>query len=348
MLDAPARQAAGQGRLLPGERSQAGAAPGGGAMSAISVLAIRKLDGNSAVKAFVDIRLGGVTLRGCKIVQQTGARPWLAHAFGQDRPWLAERRRSQQALRERLTAVVLDVWESRTVVASPCIASSAATRGRRTSMSLPPPSTGASPMIWRTPSDGPRYHHLRVAVGRQDHARQDHPYPGRPDRRQGPVAERADLRLHRSGRSRSAQPLHPGQTGRGTRCHRGARQAEEPDRQPAYPRDRRHRAQSRSRAAALGRLRLGRPAAGAAAMPESGLVVATRSAAGAVDRRQTRAASPAAGLSGCLVLLAGDLRRRLQSRLPAAHVALARPSRSPEPNSRPGSSRRSSAAWSTR
>ena len=75
------------------------------------------------------------------------------------------------------------------------------------------------------------------------------------------------------------------------------------------------------------RLRLGRPAAGAAALPESALVMATRPAAGAVDRRQARAASPAARLPGRLVLLAGDLRRRLQSRLPPAHVALARPSR---------------------
>ena len=129
-------------------------------MSAISVLAIRKLDGNSAVKAFVDIRLGGVTLRGCKIVQQTGARPWVAlPSVKNDRGWQNVVEVSRE-LRERLTAAVLDVWESRTVVIT---WSPRPTRGRRTSMSLLPPSTGASRMIWRMPSDGPRYHHLRVA-----------------------------------------------------------------------------------------------------------------------------------------------------------------------------------------
>ena len=85
-------------------------------MSAISVLAIRKLDGNSAVKAFVDVQLGGVTLRGCKIVQQTGARPWVAlPSVKNDRGWQNVVEVSRE-LRERLTAPVLEVWESRTVV----------------------------------------------------------------------------------------------------------------------------------------------------------------------------------------------------------------------------------------
>ena len=82
-------------------------------MSAILVLAIRKLDGNSAVKAFVDIRLGGVTLRGCKIVQQTGARPWVAlPSVKNDRGWQNVVEVSRE-LRERMTEVVLGVWEQR-------------------------------------------------------------------------------------------------------------------------------------------------------------------------------------------------------------------------------------------
>jgi hypothetical protein len=46
------------------------------ASAAIQVWAIRKLDGKSTVKAFVDRRIGGVSLKG-KIVQQPEQHAWL-------------------------------------------------------------------------------------------------------------------------------------------------------------------------------------------------------------------------------------------------------------------------------
>ena len=42
----------------------------------IEVLAIRRLDGKSAVKAFVDLRIGGLVLKGGKIVRQTVVQAW--------------------------------------------------------------------------------------------------------------------------------------------------------------------------------------------------------------------------------------------------------------------------------
>jgi hypothetical protein len=44
----------------------------------IGVLAIRSLKGSGTVEAFVDLLLGGVSLKGCKTVQQDGPRAWLA------------------------------------------------------------------------------------------------------------------------------------------------------------------------------------------------------------------------------------------------------------------------------
>ena len=56
-------------------------------MSAISVLAIRKLDGKSAVKAFVDIRIGGVTIKSARVIQQPdGPRGWPCHRSRRSAP----------------------------------------------------------------------------------------------------------------------------------------------------------------------------------------------------------------------------------------------------------------------
>ena len=113
---------------LPGERSQAGAAPEGVAVSAILVLAIRKLDGNSAVKAFVDIRIGGVTIKGAKVVKQDNARPWLAMpTLKSDRAWQNVVELSNQPLRARATAVMPAAWAD----ASACRAAGARAAGSR-------------------------------------------------------------------------------------------------------------------------------------------------------------------------------------------------------------------------
>jgi DNA-binding cell septation regulator SpoVG len=77
----------------------------------ITVLAIRPLDGKSTVKAFVDVRLGGVTIKGCKIVRQEGQKPWLAMpATKSDRGWNHTVELTKE-LRSRVTDVVLAAWE---------------------------------------------------------------------------------------------------------------------------------------------------------------------------------------------------------------------------------------------
>jgi hypothetical protein len=42
------------------------------------VLALRRLDGSSTVKAFVKVKVGGITIKGCKVVEQPGQKAWLA------------------------------------------------------------------------------------------------------------------------------------------------------------------------------------------------------------------------------------------------------------------------------
>jgi DNA-binding cell septation regulator SpoVG len=77
----------------------------------IEVLAIRKLDGSTTVKAFVDLRLGGVTLKGCKIVQQEGQKAWLAMpSIKTERAWQNVVELSKE-LRERATEVALAAWQ---------------------------------------------------------------------------------------------------------------------------------------------------------------------------------------------------------------------------------------------
>ena len=78
----------------------------------IEVLAIRKLDGASSVKAFVDIRLGGVTLKGCKVVQQEGQKAWLATPSVKTNHGWQNVVELSRDLRERCTEIVLEAWES--------------------------------------------------------------------------------------------------------------------------------------------------------------------------------------------------------------------------------------------
>jgi DNA-binding cell septation regulator SpoVG len=79
--------------------------------AAIEVLAIRRLDGTSNVKAFCDLRLGGVTIKGAKIVQQDGQRAWVAMpSIKTDRAWQNVVELSKE-LRERVTEIVLEEWD---------------------------------------------------------------------------------------------------------------------------------------------------------------------------------------------------------------------------------------------
>jgi DNA-binding cell septation regulator SpoVG len=76
----------------------------------ISVLAFRKLDGKSTVKAFVDLQLGGVT-KGAKIVQQPDQRAWVAMpSVKTERAWQNVVEITSKDLRQRINDVVLAAW----------------------------------------------------------------------------------------------------------------------------------------------------------------------------------------------------------------------------------------------
>jgi DNA-binding cell septation regulator SpoVG len=76
----------------------------------ITILAIRKLAGNSTVKAFVDLQIGGVTIKGAKIVQQDGQKAWLAMpSIKTERDWQNVVELSKP-LRDKATEVVLAAW----------------------------------------------------------------------------------------------------------------------------------------------------------------------------------------------------------------------------------------------
>jgi hypothetical protein len=82
----------------------------------IEVVAIKPIAGGGSAKAFVTVRVGGITIKECKIVQQAGQRPWLAPP---DRPWTGSDGKPRYArlveldkdLHERVTAAVLQEWK---------------------------------------------------------------------------------------------------------------------------------------------------------------------------------------------------------------------------------------------
>jgi DNA-binding cell septation regulator SpoVG len=79
--------------------------------AAIEVLAIRKLDGKSAVKAFVDVRVGALVSKGGKIVGQEGQRAWYATpSIKTDHGWLQVVEIASKDLRQRITDAVLEAW----------------------------------------------------------------------------------------------------------------------------------------------------------------------------------------------------------------------------------------------
>jgi DNA-binding cell septation regulator SpoVG len=85
----------------------------GAAMSAaVTVLAIRHLDGKSSVKAFIDLQVGGLVLKGCKVVQQDGQKAWLAMpATKLTHGWANVVEITSRLLRDRLTEVAIEAWE---------------------------------------------------------------------------------------------------------------------------------------------------------------------------------------------------------------------------------------------
>jgi DNA-binding cell septation regulator SpoVG len=78
----------------------------------IEVLRIHRLHGGGSVKAFVDLRLGGLSIFGAKIVQQEGQRAWVGMPSQKsaDGKWRLIVAVDSKPLRERISAVVLDAW----------------------------------------------------------------------------------------------------------------------------------------------------------------------------------------------------------------------------------------------
>jgi DNA-binding cell septation regulator SpoVG len=78
----------------------------------LEILALRRVEGQGTVRAFVDLRLGGVTIRGCKIIQQDDQRAWLGMpATKLTHGWSNVVEITSKDLRRRMTDVVLAAWE---------------------------------------------------------------------------------------------------------------------------------------------------------------------------------------------------------------------------------------------
>jgi DNA-binding cell septation regulator SpoVG len=83
----------------------------------IQVLDVRRVDNLGNVRAYVTIRIGGVTIHGAKIVQKPNQRPWLAMP---DRQWTgADGKQHYSALVElspslkaRVSEAVLADWQT--------------------------------------------------------------------------------------------------------------------------------------------------------------------------------------------------------------------------------------------
>jgi DNA-binding cell septation regulator SpoVG len=82
----------------------------------VEIVEIRSVETGGNVRAYVSVRLGGVTIHGCKIVAQPGRTPWLAMP---DKSWKDKEGRTKyapvvelsSALKLRVQEAVLEAWE---------------------------------------------------------------------------------------------------------------------------------------------------------------------------------------------------------------------------------------------
>jgi DNA-binding cell septation regulator SpoVG len=77
----------------------------------VEVLDIKQLNGNGAVRAFVDIRIGHLSINGFKIVQQPGQQAWVAppsHKSGER--WFNTVEIHDRDLKDRIRDAVLARW----------------------------------------------------------------------------------------------------------------------------------------------------------------------------------------------------------------------------------------------
>ena len=98
----------------------------------IEILEIRPSTNAGTVRAYVTVRLGGVTIHGCKLVQQAGQAAWLAMPdrsytdAGGKQKWAAVVELSPE-LRRRVSDATIAEWERQCAPATPA---PAADRGR--------------------------------------------------------------------------------------------------------------------------------------------------------------------------------------------------------------------------
>lgn len=95
-------------------------------MSDIELLDLRPVTSGGNVRAFVSIRLGGVTIHTCKIVQQPGQTAWLAMP---DRPYTDASGKQKQnwtaivelspELKRRVSDSIIAEWERRCASGTP-------------------------------------------------------------------------------------------------------------------------------------------------------------------------------------------------------------------------------------
>jgi DNA-binding cell septation regulator SpoVG len=78
----------------------------------IRVIAVRRLpEGKGSTKCFADVQIGGLVVKGFKVVCQEGQRPWLAPpATKNERAWLNIVEFASKPLQERVQQVVLEAW----------------------------------------------------------------------------------------------------------------------------------------------------------------------------------------------------------------------------------------------
>lgn len=93
-------------------------------MSSVELLEIRPVTNAGNVRAFVTVRLGGVTIHGCKVVQQPGQAAWLAmpdrsyaDASGKQK-WSAVVELSPD-LKRKVSDFVMAEWARRCAPAAP-------------------------------------------------------------------------------------------------------------------------------------------------------------------------------------------------------------------------------------
>ena len=78
------------------------------------MVAIRPVNGQANVRAYVDVRLGDIVIKNAKVVRQPGQRAWVAMP---DVPYVVNGKTRyapvielDKSLRERVTATVLAKW----------------------------------------------------------------------------------------------------------------------------------------------------------------------------------------------------------------------------------------------